>query len=74
MGERYGRWVSVRAGTQARRDADGPPPCLLKHCLPSRPLVRRARWLSPCSVWTGIAPLFAMMLAPAKSGILWPTG
>ena len=61
MGERCGRWASARAGTQARRGADGPPPCLPRHCRPSRPFVRPARGLSRCSVWTPIAPLFPMI-------------
>ena len=63
MGEHCGRWASAHARMQARRDVDGLPPCLPRHCQLSKPLVRPAHWPSPCWVWTAIAPLLPMIAA-----------
>ncbi len=73
-GEHCGRWASARAGMQARRGADGPPPCLPKRCRPQRPLVPPVHRPSRYWVWTVIAPSFRMMCAHAKSGMFLPTG
>jgi hypothetical protein len=58
-------------GECARRDASPSrrrwAAALFAEALPRRePFVRPARWPSPCSVWTAIAPLFPMMRAPGN--------